>query len=99
MNALWNFIASYFPSIRIYTDIRDNNNNLSEDEESDDDGSFDLPTTTYNAMPLPSPSRSGQRHDRPTLRTTALDGSGAIDTDYSPRRTQLETFSVNDDVD
>jgi hypothetical protein len=95
MNALWNFIASYFPSIRIYSDIRDINNNLSEDEESDDDddGSFELPTTTYNAMPLPSPSRSGQRHDRPTLRTTALDGSGATNADYSPRRMQLETFN------
>jgi hypothetical protein len=93
MNALWNIIASYFPSIRIYNDIRDNNN-LSEDEEiDDDDGSFGLPTTTYNAMPLPSPSRSGQRHDRPTLRTTGLDGSGTIDTDHSPRRIQLETFN------
>ena len=90
MNALWNFIASYFPSIRIYNDIQDNN--LSEDEESDD-GSYDLPTNTYNAMPLPSPSRSGQRHDRPTLRTTSLDGSGAIDADHSPRRTQLDTFN------
>jgi hypothetical protein len=90
MNALWNFIASYFPSVRIYNDIQDNS--LSDDEESDD-GSYDLPTTTYNAMPLPSPSRSGQRHDRPTLRTTALDSSGAIDADHSPRRTQVETFN------
>lgn len=90
MNALWNFIASYFPSVRIYNDIQDNS--LSDDEESDD-GSYDLPTTTYNAMPLPSPSRSGQRHDRSTLRTTALDSSSAIDADHSPRRTQLETFN------
>jgi hypothetical protein len=86
MNALWNFIASYFPSIRIYNDIQDNY--ISEGEESDDDDSYDLPTT----MPLPSPSRSGQRHDRPTLRTTALDGSGAIDADHS-RLKQLETFN------
>jgi predicted nuclease with TOPRIM domain len=85
MNALWNFIASYFPSIRIYNDIQDID--FSEDEESDD-GSYDLPTT----MPLPSPSRSGQRHDRPTLRTTALDGSGAIDADHS-RLKQFETFN------
>lgn len=87
MNALWNFIASYFPSIRDYDDIQDN----FEDEESND-GSYKLPTTTYNTMPLPSPSRSGQRHDRPTLRTTALDGSGAIDIDHS-RLKQLETFN------
>ena len=85
MNALWNFIASYFPSIRIYNDIQDNY--ISEDEESDD-GFYDLPTT----MPLPSPSRSGQRHDRPTLRTTALDGSGAKDTNHS-RPKQLEAFN------
>jgi hypothetical protein len=86
MNAVWNFIASYFPSIRIYNDIQDNY--ISEDEESDDDGFYDLPTT----MPLPSPSRFGQRHDRPTLRTTALDGSGAVDADHS-RLKQLETFN------
>lgn len=84
MNALWNFIASYFPSIRIYNDIQDNY--VSEDEESDD-GFYDLPTT----MPLPSPSRSGQRHDRPTLRTTALDGSGAAD---HSRLKQLDNFNT-----
>src|SRR6266852_5722232 len=88
MNALWNLIASYFPS-RTYNDIQDNY--LSEDEESDD-GSYELPTTTYNAMPLPSPSRSGQRHDRPTLRTTSLDGSSAMAVDLS-RLKQLETFN------
>jgi len=85
MNALWNFIASYFPSIRVYNDIPDHY--LSEDEDSDDD-SYDLPTT----MPLPFSTRSGQRHDRPTFRTTALDSSGAIDADHS-RPKQLETFN------
>ncbi len=89
MNTLWNFVASYFPSIRIYNDIQDNY--LSEDEESDD-GSLELPTTTYNSMPLPSPSRPGQRHDRPSLRTTALDGNSAIDADHARLR-QLETFN------
>jgi hypothetical protein len=89
MNALWNFIASYIPSIRIYNDLQDNY--LSEDEESDN-GSFDLPTTTYNTMPLPSPSRLGQRHDRTIFRTAALDGNGAIDANHA-RVKQIETFN------
>src|SRR6266478_2583503 len=90
MNALWNFVASYFSSIRIYNDIQDNY--LSEDEESDD-GFYALPTTTYDAMPL-SPSRPGQRHDRPSLRTTSLDGNSAvaIDADHA-RLKQFETFN------
>ena len=89
MNALWNFIASYFPSARIYNDLQDNY--LSEDEGSDD-RPYELPTTTYNTMPLPSPSRPGQRHDRPNLRTTALDDSAAIDAARS-RAKHLETFN------
>jgi uncharacterized phage infection (PIP) family protein YhgE len=87
MNALWNFIASYFPSIRNYTDLQ---NNFYSEVDDIDDRSYELPTTTYDSMPLPSPSRPGQRHDRPILRTTALDGDGAIDAD---RAKQLETFN------
>lgn len=85
MNALWNFIASYFPSIRIYNELQADY--LSEDEGSND-GPYDLPTT----MPLPSPSRPGQRHDRPNLRTTALDDDDAIDADNA-RAKQLEAFN------
>ena len=85
MNALWNFIASYFPSIRIYNELPDN---YPSEDEGSDDGSYQLPTT----MPLPSPSRPGQRHDRPNLRTAALDDNGAIDADHA-RAKQLEAFN------
>jgi uncharacterized phage infection (PIP) family protein YhgE len=87
MNTLWNFIASYFPSIRNYNDLQ---NNFYSEVEDIDDGSYELPTTTYDSMPLPSPSRPGQRHDRPNLRTTSLDDNGAVDAD---RAKQLETFN------
>ena len=80
MNTLWNFIASYLPSIRTYDDLQ---NNYLDDEESDD-GSFDLPTTTYNSMTFPLPSKPGQRHDRTISRPT--------DADHA-RLKQLEIFN------
>src|SRR6266581_9588453 len=82
MNTLWNFIALYLPSIRIYTDLR---NNYPHEEEQSDDGSYDLlPTTTYNSMTLPTPSKLGQCHDRTISRPT--------DADHT-RIKQLETFN------
>jgi len=81
MSTLWNLIASYLPSIRLYTDLK--NNYLSDQDESGD-GSYELPTTTYNTMTLPTPSQPGQRHDRTILRSTDVDRT---------RVKQLETFN------
>ncbi|KAI0300956.1 hypothetical protein BC826DRAFT_1183607 [Russula brevipes] len=89
MNAFWTFIASYLPSIRIYNDLE--SNYLSDDEESDD-GSNQLPTTRFNSMTLPSPSKLGQRHDRLSLRTTSLDHNGTAEAGQV-RVKQLETFN------
>src|SRR5260221_7009721 len=80
MNTLWNFIALYLPSIRVYTDLQ---NNYLHEEESDDE-SYDLPTTTYNSMTLPNPSKLGQCHDRTISRPTDADQT---------RIKQLETFN------
>ena len=85
MNVLWNFIASHLPSIRIYNDY------FSDDEENNEE-SYELPTTTYHSMTLPSPSRLGQRHDRPISRTTTFDSNGAKDANHT-RVNQLETFN------
>lgn len=81
MNTLWNIIASYLPSIRIYTELQ---NNYLQEEETDG-GSYDLPTTTYNAMTLPTPSTLGQRHDRTISRPTDADQT---------RIKQLEAFNT-----
>ena len=81
MNALWNFIASYLPSIHIYNDPQ--YNYFSDDEESDD-GSYELPTTTRNSMTFPPTSRFGQRHDRTIQCPT--------DADHT-RVKQFETFN------
>ena len=81
MNALWNFIASYLPSIHIYNDPQ--YNYFSDDEESDD-GSYELPTTTRNSMTFPPTPRLGQRHDRTIQRPT--------DADHT-RVKHLETFN------
>ncbi|KAH9960812.1 hypothetical protein BC827DRAFT_1155571 [Russula dissimulans] len=89
MNALWNFIASYLPYIRIYNDPQEIY--LSDDEESNNPP-YELPTTTYDAMTIPSPSKLGQRHDRPNLRVTSVDRSDATDPDYSGVK-HLETFN------
>jgi hypothetical protein len=89
MNAFWTFIASYLPSIRIYNNLE--SNYLSDDEESDD-GSNQLPTTRFNSMTLPSPSKLGQRHDRLSLRTASLDHNGTAEAGQV-RVKQLETFN------
>jgi hypothetical protein len=87
MNALWNFIASYLHSIRIYNDLEDNY--LSDDAESDD-GSYELPTIASH-QPMTLPHQLGQRHDRSTTTATAL-GQKVPDTDHL-RIKQLETFN------
>jgi hypothetical protein len=87
MNALWNFIASYLPSIRTYNDLEDNY--FSDDAESDDE-SYELPTTTpYHTMTLPR--QLGQRHDRSIPNGTALEQQ-PTDSDRL-RVKQLETFN------
>jgi predicted nuclease with TOPRIM domain len=81
MNTLWSLIASYLPSIPSYNDLKNNYHSI---EEEPDDRSYELPTTTYNTMTLPSPSQLGQRHDRTILRPTDADRT---------RVKQLEAFN------
>jgi predicted nuclease with TOPRIM domain len=94
MNTLWNFIASYLPSIRIYNDLEDNyppDDDYLSDDAGSDGSSYELPTvTSYHTMTLPR--QFGQRHDRSTSRATALEDQHATDTDRL-RVKQLETFN------
>jgi hypothetical protein len=87
MNALWNFIASYLPSIRIYNDLEYNHPSHDDYLPDDDDDSYELPT--INTMTLPS--KLGQRHDRSTPNGTAL-AQQPTDPDRL-RVKQLETFN------
>jgi hypothetical protein len=87
MNALWNFIASYLPSIRIYNDLEYNHPSHDDYLSDNDDHSYELPT--INTMTLPS--KLGQRHDRPTSNGTAL-AQQPTDSDRL-RVKQLETFN------
>ncbi|KAI0303777.1 hypothetical protein B0F90DRAFT_1323128 [Multifurca ochricompacta] len=87
MNTLWNFIASYLPSIRIINNLEDN---YPSDDEESDDGSYELPTTI--SYPMTLPRRPGQRHDRPLSHGAVLDGHRASDADPL-RIKQLETFN------
>jgi hypothetical protein len=87
MNALWNFIASYLPSIRIYNDLEYNHPSHDDCLSDDDDDSYELPT--INTMTLPS--KPGQRHDRSTSNGTAI-AQQATDSDRL-RVKQLETFN------
>ena len=86
MNALWNFIASYLPSIRI-NDLEDN---YPFDDDQSDDGSYDLPTTAPYYSPMPV-RRLGQRHDRPLSHGLASDSHRATDADL--RVKHLESFN------
>lgn len=61
MNALWNLIASYLPSVRITSDLEEN---YQSDDDQSDDGSYELPTTAPYYPPMTVPRRLGQRHDR-----------------------------------
>ncbi|KAN0139021.1 hypothetical protein V8E53_003409 [Lactarius tabidus] len=86
MNALWNFIASYLPAVRISSDLEDN---YPSDDDQSDDGSYDLPTTAPYYSPMPVPRRLGQRHDRPLSHPLVLDPHRATDA----RVKNLETFN------
>jgi hypothetical protein len=88
MNALWNFIASYLPSIRITNELEDN---YPSDDDQIDDNYYDLPTTAPYYSPMPVPRRLGQRHDRP-LSYGTLDSHRATDTDRL-RVKHLESFN------
>ncbi|KAI9440000.1 hypothetical protein H4582DRAFT_1944372 [Lactarius indigo] len=87
MNALWNFIASYLPSVRISNDLEDD---CPSDDDQSDDGSYDLPTTAPYYPPMPVPRRLGQRHDRPL--SHAIDAHRATDADRL-RVKHLESFN------
>lgn len=89
MNTLWNFIASYLPSVRISNDFEDN---YPSDDDQSDDGSYELPTTTPYYPPMTVPRRLGQRHDRPLSHATALVTHRATDADRL-RVKHLETFN------
>lgn len=90
MNALWNFIASYLPAIRITSDLEYNYPSDDDQSQSDDDDSYDLPTTApyYSPMPVPR-TRLGQRHDRPLSHALILDPHRSSDA----RVKNLETFN------
>ncbi len=88
MNTLWNFIASYLPTIRISNDFEDDS--PSDDDQSDDDAAYELPTSTPYYPPMTVPRRPGQRHDRP-LSHSALDAHRTPDADR--RVKPLETFN------
>ena len=88
MNALWNLIASYLPSIRISNDLEDN---YPSDDDQSDDGSYELPTTALYYPPMTITRKPGQRHDRP-LSYGALDTHHATDPDRL-RVKHLETFN------
>jgi len=74
MNALWNFIASYLPSIRITNELE---HNYPSDDDQNNDSYYDLPITAPYYSPMPIPRRLGQRHDRPLSKALTLDSTDA----------------------